>query len=568
MDANKAFLRLYGYERNELPAISTRDLYANPEEREDFLHRIAASGFVNDELRYRRKDGSLIECRRSVVARRGPKGEIVDFLSFVTDVTQQRRVRQELLASEQKYRSLFEQSMDAVAVYAVDGTLLDANPAHLNLFGLSRDDIGQRGVLSLYVEPVDREKFLRMLERDGVVVDQEARLRTMQGVEMDCVRSAVARRDANGRLVAAQTVTRDVTEQKKAGEALRDSEARFRALVEHTGLGMAITRSDGTILDCNDALPQMLGYSREELLSLRVPDVYVIQSERERVLSQALRDGSVQDVEVDFRRKDASVMHVSLTSAIVPMGGETLVVSQFLDITERKAAELELLRSREELQRSAEQLHELTSYLEEAREKERTGIARELHDQLGQALTALRMDVDGLHRVADGGQEIPVTALDRMGALLDETVKDVRRISSELRPGILDDAGLVAAIEWQLDRFQERSDIICTLEAVADDSALTKARTTALFRVFQELLTNVARHAGATQVWVTFDRDDGNCVLSVADDGRGITEEQASNPTSLGIIGIRERLRPHGGSIEFLRRRPKGTMARVVVPLD
>jgi PAS domain S-box-containing protein len=700
VEANQAWLDLFGYTRNELKDIATIDIYADSRDREWTVLKLERDGSLLDEVLYKRKDGTVFDCQRAVVARRDASGRVVAYQGVMRDVTEQKKAERTLRESEEKYRSLFEQSMDAVAVYGVDGTLLDANPAHLNLFELSREDIGQRGILSLYVDPEDRKQFLRIIERDGMVVDQEVRLRTKQGVEMDCVRSAVARRDANGRLVAAQTVTRDITAQKRAerelreseqryrviaddtidviwridldmsftyvnpainemfgftpeewvgtslaehcspdefammralaggeierlvqtGEehrgvsfettmlrrdgtefpveirakilsdaqgrpyamhgitrditgrrqaeqALRESEARFRALVEHTGLGMAITKSDGTILDCNDALPQMLGYSRDELLSLRVPDVYVSQSERERVLSEALRDGSVQDVEVEFRRRDASVMHVSLTSAIVPMGGETVVVSQFLDITERKAAELELLRSREELQRSAEQLHELTTYLEEAREKERTGIARELHDQLGQALTALRMDVDGMHRVVDAGQGVPVTSLDRMGALLDETVNDVRRISSDLRPGILDDAGLVAAIEWQLDRFQERSDVTCTLEAVADDSALSKARATALFRVFQELLTNVARHAGATQVWVAFDRDNGNCVLSVADDGRGITEEQAKNPASLGIIGIRERLRPHGGRIEFLRRRPKGTTARVTMPV-
>jgi PAS domain S-box-containing protein len=456
--------------------------------------------------------------------------------------------------------------MDAVGVYSVDGTLLDANPAHLNLFGLSREDIGRQTVLALYVEPADRVEFLRLLERDGVVVDQEVRLRKTDGEEMYCVRSAVARRDADGRIVTLQTVTRDITGPKLAEQELRDSEARFRALVEYTGLGTAISRTDGEILDCNDVFPRMLGYSKQEVLQLRVPDIYVNLQERESVLAQALRDGFVRDAEVAFRRKDGSSVYVSLNSTLVPQGSETLVVSQFLDITERKAAERELLRSREELQHSAEQLHELTTYLEDAREKERTGIARELHDQLGQALTALTMDLDGVRRAAAAGEPVPADRLDRMATLLDDTVNDVRRISSELRPGILDDAGLIAAIEWQLDRFGERSDIKCTLDAKADDSALDRPRSTGLFRVFQELLTNVARHSGATHVWVVFDRDDGNFILSVSDDGRGITQEQANSESSLGLIGVRERLRPLGGTIEFLRRRPKGSTVRVIMP--
>jgi signal transduction histidine kinase len=259
-------------------------------------------------------------------------------------------------------------------------------------------------------------------------------------------------------------------------------------------------------------------------------------------------------------------LFVSITSVLVPLGGETVVVSQFLDITERKSAELELLRSREELQRSSEQLHELTTYLAEARENERTGIARELHDQLGQALTALSMDLDGVRRTAVSSGELPVERLDRMAALLEETVSDVRRISSELRPGILDDAGLVPAIEWQLDRFRERSGVECRLVAPTDDAGLDRAASTALFRVFQELLTNIARHSAATRVQVTFERTDGEYVLSVADNGRGITQAQVDAATSLGIIGMRERLRPLHGTVEFRRRRPRGTTVLVTVP--
>ncbi len=242
-------------------------------------------------------------------------------------------------------------------------------------------------------------------------------------------------------------------------------------------------------------------------------------------------------------------------------------MSQFLDITERKAAELELLASREELQRSAQQLRELTTHLEEARENERTGIARELHDQLGQALTALMMDLDALRPAAMTGEGVPIDRIDRMAALLDEMVNDVRRISSDLRPGILDDLGLIAAIEWQLDQFQARSGIECRLVAKADDSTLDRPRSTALFRVFQELLTNVARHANAAHVWVGFVWENGNCILTVSDDGRGITEEQADSALSLGIIGIRERLRPLGGRVEFATRSPCGTTVTVTVPL-
>ncbi len=450
------------------------------------------------------KDGaeSPVEIRAKILT--DAAGRPYAIHGVTRDITERKRAEEGLRESEEKYRLLFEQSMDAVAIYAVDGTLLDANPAHLRLFGLASDDIGRRGVLSLYANPADRDEFLRVLDRDGAVVDQETILMKKDGTVMDCVRSAIARRDNSGRLVAAQTVTRDVSAHKRAEQELRESELRFRALVEHTGLGMTITRMDGAILDCNDVIPRMLGYTKDEFLRLRVPDLYVDQGDRERVLAQALRDGFVRDEVAEFRRKDQSSLFVSMTSALVPMAGETVVVSQFLDITERKAAEGEVLLSREELRRSAEQLRELTTHLEEARENERTGIARELHDQLGQALTALNMDLDGMLTPADmTGEDLSLsTALTAWQPCWMRWSTMCAESHRTCVPGILDDLGLVAAIEWQLDQFRERSGIDCRLDAHADDSALDRPRTTALFRVFQELLTNVARHANAAHLWV------------------------------------------------------------------
>jgi signal transduction histidine kinase len=228
------------------------------------------------------------------------------------------------------------------------------------------------------------------------------------------------------------------------------------------------------------------------------------------------------------------------------------------EIGERARAEAELRESRKELR-------DLASHLQSVREQERTQIAREIHDELGQALTALKMDVHWMGQRVNA--EPALTEKTRsMSAMIDTTVHAVRRISSQLRPKLLDDLGLSAAIEWQAREFEQRSGIDCDVRSEPDDIVLDSASSTALFRIFQETLTNVARHAGARRVDVLLRKDPGGVELVVADDGAGIKPEQASNARSLGIVGMRERVYSLGGTFEIGGGAGLGTTVRVAIP--
>ncbi len=226
---------------------------------------------------------------------------------------------------------------------------------------------------------------------------------------------------------------------------------------------------------------------------------------------------------------------------------------------------VERTRAEEELQVSREQLRSLASHLQSVREQERADIAREVHDELGQALTALKMDV---HWIDQRAGAVPgVRDKSRaMSDTIDTTVQAVRRISSELRPKLLDDLGLSAAIEWQAREFEERSGIQCDVRSEPEDIVLDPATTTALFRIFQETFTNVARHADASRVDVALRRGDGEVEMTVTDDGKGITGEQASNAGSLGIVGMRERAYALGGSLQVSGGAGGGTTVRVRIP--
>jgi signal transduction histidine kinase len=230
------------------------------------------------------------------------------------------------------------------------------------------------------------------------------------------------------------------------------------------------------------------------------------------------------------------------------------------EVAERTRAEAGLRESRKELR-------DLASHLQSVREQERTQIAREIHDELGQALTALKMDVHWVSQRVTG-EAVLAEKTRSMSAMIDTTVHAVRRISSELRPKLLDDLGLSAAIEWQAREFEQRSGVDCDVRSEPDDIVLDPARSTALFRVFQETLTNVARHAGARRIDVLLRKDAGVVELVVVDDGVGITPEQASNGQSLGIVGMRERAYSLGGTFEIGGQPGPGTTVRVTIPAE
>jgi PAS domain S-box-containing protein len=225
-----------------------------------------------------------------------------------------------------------------------------------------------------------------------------------------------------------------------------------------------------------------------------------------------------------------------------------------------------------ERKQAEEQLRELPAHVEAALEEERTGIAREIHDELGQALTALKMDIEWILRRAalfDGASAGGlVDRLRGMSSLTDQTIGQVRRISAELRPGVLDDLGLVAAIEWQGQEFEQRTGLTCAVACDPCDVPIDRQVSTAVFRIFQEALTNVTRHARADHVEVRVEVNDATLSLSVRDDGVGITAEAAQSPRSLGLLGVRERARRLGGRVTIGAAKPRGTVLELQMPLQ
>ncbi len=245
------------------------------------------------------------------------------------------------------------------------------------------------------------------------------------------------------------------------------------------------------------------------------------------------------------------------------------LASAFDQMAERlEQRQTERDRAEREIRNSREQLRNLSAHLQSVREEERTRMAREIHDELGQGLTALKMDVSWLNRRFLEEDAAFKKKLTSMEEVIDRTIQTVQKLSGELRPGILDDLGLAAAIEWQAEEFQNRTGIECEVSLSPEETVLNREQSTTMFRIFQETLTNVIRHARATKVEVRLEERTGSIVLEVTDNGRGITEAEISDPKSFGLVGMRERVDFIGGEVTIVGFPGKGTRITVTLPLE
>ncbi|QXD15648.1 PAS domain S-box protein [Rhodocaloribacter litoris] len=356
----------------------------------------------------------------------------------------------------------------------------------------------------------------------------------------------------------------DITRRRQAEHELRISEERYRMLFEAVKDAILLVDAETLrILDANQAAQALYGYSLEELRRMQATELSTDPEGTLRAIERVKQKGD-HDLYINerqHRRKDGTTFHVEISSGPITMGGRRLISAVIRDVTRRHEAEVLLRRSREQLRR-------LAARLQSIREEERTRLSREVHDVLGQALTGLRMDVSMLERRLENPSPALQERLALMKEALDDTVQVVRRIAADLRPGVLDDLGLVAALEWEAQKFEQRTGIACTFDAETEAPPLDTQQATAIFRVVQELLTNVARHAGATAVHLRIRQTSDRLEVIVQDNGCGIREEDLSEAKSLGILGMRERLLPWNGQLHFEGHPGQGTTVTVQVPLE
>jgi PAS domain S-box-containing protein len=356
-------------------------------------------------------------------------------------------------------------------------------------------------------------------------------------------------------------ILRDVSERKLIEAALRENERRYRSLFSKATDGILLLDAEGNVADVNDSFARMHGYTIEELLRMNLreldtPETLALAPDRiRRVLA-----GETLGFEVEQWHKDGHIVPLDVAASAIDIDGKLYVLAFHRDITERRRAE-------QELRRSQQDLRGLSKAANEALEAERRRTARELHDELGQSLTALKMDLESLRAILPSDQPELGERVQGMHALLDGTIAATRRIAADLRPLMLDDLGLAAALDWLTHNFSKHTGIATDL--VIDDSVaqVPEPIASALYRITQESLTNVAKYAQATTAEIRLERDGDWVQLLVCDNGRGIRAEDREKRGTFGLLGIRERVTLLGGEVAISGEPGHGSEVRARIPL-
>lgn len=353
-------------------------------------------------------------------------------------------------------------------------------------------------------------------------------------------------------------------EKEKAEDEVRKSELRFRALIEHNADGIIIRDENFLITYCSPSAKRILGFAEDEPIALTLDDtfhpddLYKLEPFKKLVMASP---GIA--IPITFRKKNKKGEFIWVEGVMTNMlHNESVkgIISNFRDVTEQKKAELELKEVNREL-------HNLSHHLQSIREEERIQIARDIHDELGQQLTGLKMDVSWLQKKIEKGEPGISGKISDMTKLIDEAVKSVRRICSNLRPSILDDLGLVAALEWQSLETEKRYGIKVHFHSTFSDLPLSIEKITGLFRIYQEALNNTLKHANAQTVSCNLFREDDKLIMEISDDGQGMSQEDIRDKKSFGLLGIKERVLLMEGNYEMFSEPGKGTRISISIPI-
>jgi PAS domain S-box-containing protein len=493
------------------------------------------------------------------------------------EISLRRSVENALRESEERYRSLYNNTPAMLHSVDPDGRLVSVSEYWLEIMGYERCEVIGKMITDFFTDESRKlaiEVVMPEFFKKGSYKDAQYRFVKKNGEEIDILLSAIADRDSAGKIIRSLAISIDVTERKRAEEALKIAKEELSCYSK--GLELQVKKRTREIIGILENIPAVV-YTKDlegryMLVNSRYEELFKIKNEEIR----GKTDYEILPEETAglFRNSDRMVLGrkqgCQFTENIKHEDGIHTYLSVKFPLFDEAGAisgVCAILTDITTLKKAQDQLRRLSGSIIESQEKERYAIARELHDELGQVLTALRMDSVWIYeRLKETDEKAALRALS-MCDLVDKNIQDVRNMAIRLRPGVLDDLGLVDALEWYTSDFERRTGITCIFEHY-NVPAISETVSTAAYRIAQEALTNVARHSGANRADVVLRVDNGTMTLQVADNGKGFSMPELAESEGLGVAGMRERAGLVGGLIQVQSSMENGAKILFSVPAD
>jgi len=571
LDCNASAHRDLGYSREEFLSLTVYDIdpLITEERNSRASKEMARSGFVMFESIHRRKDGSTfpVEVNLKIVSLER------DYrLAVVRDITERKKAEEESQRSENRLRLLTDTIPTMAWSLQPDGAIDFVNKRWMDYTGLSLEDEMEEPTRVIHPEDIPHvmENWL-VAKATGNASEEELRLRRADGEYRWFLVRTAPLRDEQGDIIKWFGISMDIEDRKRAEEKLKQSENQLSQAQRLAHIGSWDWEMGTNKVTWSDELYHIFGVQPGTISVAKDADRFIHPDDLELgwdIAKRAIATCEPYDYYHRIIRPDGTERTARSRGSVVSNGrGEPIkIFGATQDVTELKRAE-------EHLKATTERLRALSAGVQSAREEEGTRISREIHDELGATLSSLRWDLEELDEyISESGDESKQSEvrkkIEAMMRLTDNTVETVRRIASELRPIALDTLGLAEAIELHAKQFQTRTGIAIECDCSLENINLSREQSTASFRIFQEALTNVLRHAHATAIRIRMSKEGGEFVLTISDNGRGITDDEKSSARTLGILGMRERANLIGGEIDITAAEGNGTVVTVRIPIS